>query len=173
MSDVVSPEKRSQMMSGIRGKDTRPEMVIRRRLHALGFRYKLHDQSLPGHPDLVFPSRKAVIFVHGCFWHMHDCHLFKWPSTRREFWAEKLAGNARRDQANLAKLQEEGWRVLVVWECALKGKTKLPESDVVRSIANWLRTGDQIIKIEGARLSARAIIQLEQSESAGHSGSLK
>lgn len=151
MPDVVDPEKRSQMMSGIRGKDTRPEMIVRRGLHALGFRYKLHDRSLPGHPDLVFPSRKAVIFVHGCFWHMHDCHLFKWPTTQREFWAGKLTGNARRDQANLSRLQEDGWRVLVIWECALKGRTKLAQGDAIALVAGWLRAEVKSTQIEGMR----------------------
>src|SRR5690606_10217746 len=126
LADVVSAEKRSQMMSGIRGKDTTPEMIIRKGLHARGFRYRLHDRKLPGKPDLVFPAYKAVIFIHGCFWHVHDCHLFKWPSSRPEFWKQKLTGNIEKDQENFAALERDGWRILTVWECALKGRTKLP-----------------------------------------------
>lgn len=90
MADVVTPEKRSKMMSGIQGKNTKPELTIRKGLHALGFRYRLHGKTLPGKPDLVFPKYKAVIFIHGCFWHAHHCHLFKWPSTRVDFWQEKI-----------------------------------------------------------------------------------
>ena len=107
-------------MSGIRGEDTRPELIVRRGLHARGFRYRLHDRKLPGKPDLVFPGPKAVILVHGCFWHGHGCHLFKWPASRIEFRKEKISGNRERDAGNLARLRDAGWRVLVIRECALK-----------------------------------------------------
>ncbi len=107
-------------MSGIRGKDTRPELLVRRFLHAQGFRFRLHDKRLPGKPDLVLPKWKTVVFVHGCFWHMHDCRYFKLPGTRTEFWREKLAGNRRRDEATRQQLEALGWRVLVVHECALR-----------------------------------------------------
>src|SRR5262245_6595907 len=100
MADVVSPEVRSRMMSGIRGKNTKPEMVLRRGLHAEGFRFRLHGPALPGRPDLVFPKWSAVIFVHGCFWHRHNCRLFKWPSTKSRFWRAKLTGNVSRDEAH-------------------------------------------------------------------------
>lgn len=139
MADVVSAEKRSQMMSGIRGKDTTPEMIIRKGLHARGFRYRLHDRKLPGKPDLVFPAYKAVIFIHGCFWHVHDCHLFKWPSSRPEFWKQKLTGNIEKDQENFAALERDGWRILTVWECALKGRTKLPVDAIIDKIVYWLK----------------------------------
>jgi DNA mismatch endonuclease, patch repair protein len=107
------------MMSGIRGKNTKPEIVLRKLLHAEGFRFRLHT-GLAGRPDLVFPKWNAVIFVHGCFWHRHGCSIFKWPSTRPEFWRTKLEGNAARDAKNIIKLMEEGWRVGVVWECSLR-----------------------------------------------------
>ena len=126
------------MMRGIRGKDTKPELVIRSGLHALGFRYRLHVRVLPGKPDLVFPGRKAVIFVHGCFWHGHDCHLFKWPKTRRAFWHKKITTNRRNDEKHIAALREQDWRILVVWECALKGKTRLAPGRPVQQAARWL-----------------------------------
>ena len=118
--DVLNAEQRSFNMSHIRGRDTRPEMLVRRALHAKGVRYRLHDRKLPGTPDLIFRKYGAVIFVHGCFWHAHDCDLFKWPSTRKEFWEEKIGGNRARDRLALHRLQERGWRTLVIWECALK-----------------------------------------------------
>lgn len=138
------------MMSGIRGKNTKPELIIRKALHARGFRYRLHCK-LPGKPDLCLPKYRAVIFVHGCFWHGHDCHLFKWPSTRPEFWREKIARNRAVDATAEAKLLAEGWRVAAVWECALKGRTRLPLEAVVGSVAKWLQSDAPAISIEGAR----------------------
>lgn len=126
-------------MSGIRGKNTKPEIVIRKALFAKGFRYKLHDKKLPGQPDLVFPKYRAVIFVHGCFWHMHGCHLFKWPSTRQAFWREKITGNSERDKKNIITLQETGWRVLIVWECAVKGPARMDVEELSLHIASWLQ----------------------------------
>lgn len=122
MADVVSKEKRSEMMAGIRGKDTRPEMLIRRGLHAMGYRFRVHRRDLPGNPDIVLPKYRAVIFVHGCFWHGHECHLFKWPKTREEFWREKIGSNVKRDQRSEQCLTNLGWRVHAIWECELKGK---------------------------------------------------
>jgi DNA mismatch endonuclease (patch repair protein) len=118
--DILSPEARSAMMSRIRGKDTAPELTVRRMLFALGYRYRLHVRSLPGRPDLVFPARRKVIFVHGCFWHGHSCLGGKLPGTRTRFWAEKIDGNKRRDRRNRAALQRLGWESLVVWECSLR-----------------------------------------------------
>ena len=136
-------------MSGIRGKDTRPELIVRRGLHAMGFRYRLHDRKLPGRPDLVFPGLKAVILVHGCFWHGHGCHLFKWPASRIEFWREKISGNRERDAGNLARLRDAGWRVLVIWECALKGRLKRSGDEVSGEAARWLRSGDDYLELKG------------------------
>jgi len=138
MADIVSPETRSRMMSGIRGRDTKPELALRKALFARGFRYRLNDRRLPGRPDLVFPKYNAVIFVHGCFWHRHDCHLFKWPKSRKEFWRAKITGNAQRDARNRALLEAEGWRTLVVWECALKGKTRRNFHDLASEVATWI-----------------------------------
>ena len=136
-------------MSGVRGKDTRPELIVRRGLHAMGFRYRLHDRKLPGRPDLVFPGLKAVILVHGCFWHGHGCHLFKWPTSRIEFWREKISGNRERDAGNLVRLRDAGWRVLVIWECALKGRLKRSGDEVSGEAARWLRSGDDYLELKG------------------------
>lgn len=149
MVDIVSPEKRSRMMSGIRGKDTRPELIIRKGLHARGFRFRLHDSRLPGKPDLVFPRYKAVILVHGCFWHGHDCHLFKWPSSRKDFWRKKITRNREKDSEVMAELENLGWRILVVWECALKGKEKWPVDRVMDKAADWLSDGIGNSQIRG------------------------
>src|SRR5690349_4259655 len=110
------------MMSGIRGKNTRPELILRSGLHRRGFRFRLHPADLPGKPDLVFPKHQAVLFAHGCFWHGHDCHLFKWPRTREEFWRTKIEQNRKVDERAQTRLGQAGWRQAVVWECALKGK---------------------------------------------------
>ena len=126
------------MMSGIGSKDTKPELVVRHALHKRGYRYRLHDRKLPGRPDLVFSSRRAVIQVNGCFWHGHNCNLFKWPSTRIEFWKDKIQGNQERDSDNLRKLAELDWRCLTVWECALKGREKIPLDEVIDRISQWL-----------------------------------
>jgi len=147
--DVVSPEKRSQMMAGIRSKDTKPEIIIRKALHARGFRYRLHSKNIPGKPDLVLKKYNAVIFIHGCFWHRHDCHLFKWPSTRKEFWKKKIEGNVERDRKNRKLLQEQGWRIATIWECALKGKTKLDPDVFVDRLSEWILSGGDSITIEG------------------------
>ncbi|MER8665082.1 very short patch repair endonuclease [Mesorhizobium sp. M1148] len=149
MADIVSPEGRSRMMSGIRGKNTRPELTLRRGLHALGFRFRLHQRSIPGQPDLVFPRRQAVLFAHGCFWHGHDCHLFRLPSTRPEFWSAKIAANKARDAVVEAALAGAGWRHGVVWECAIKGRTKLPAGDVIAQCAAWLESTHQQLAIRG------------------------
>ena len=138
------------MMSGIRGKNTRPELTIRKALHARGFRYRIHCRDLPGNPDMCLPKYRAVIFVHGCFWHGHDCHLFKWPKTRPEFWAAKIGRNHDVDRRSMVALMEAGWRVATVWECALKGKTRLQLEDVVASLERWLRSDEPGLQIEGA-----------------------
>jgi DNA mismatch endonuclease (patch repair protein) len=137
-TDVLTPQQRAHCMSRIRGRDTRPEMLIRRGLFARGWRYRLHATGLPGRPDMVFPARRAVIFVHGCFWHMHDCHLFTMPATRSDFWDDKLRRNRERDAATLKALELRGWRVLIVWECALKGPLRLALDYVLTQCESWL-----------------------------------
>lgn len=149
MADIVPVEVRSRMMSGIRGKNTKPELLLRKGLHARGFRFRLHDTSLPGKPDIVFPRYKAVIFAHGCFWHGHDCHLFKWPSTRPEFWQTKISRNRMVDERTEAALSEKGWRQAIVWECALKGRNRLLLEDIIARCAKWLRSDRHRLEIRG------------------------
>lgn len=121
MTDVHTKQQRSFNMSRIRSKDTKPEMIVRSLVHRLGFRYRLHHKNLPGKPDLVFSSRQKVIFVHGCYWHMHSCKYGQVvPKTNAEFWQEKRLGNVRRDNSAIKVLQELGWQVLVIWECEIK-----------------------------------------------------
>ena len=120
MADTLTPAGRSERMSRIRGKNSKPEMLVRRIVHGMGYRYRLHDKRLPGSPDLVFRGRKKVIFVHGCFWHRHpdpNCKLARMPKSRQDFWGPKLEGNRDRDERNRAMLDRKGWRELVVWEC--------------------------------------------------------
>jgi DNA mismatch endonuclease (patch repair protein) len=131
MVDTLSPAERSRVMSAVRAKHTRPEMVVRSLVHRLGYRFRLHRKDLPGCPDLVFPRRRAVIFVHGCFWHGHPdpaCPLARKPKSRLDFWLPKLKNNEVRDSANLARLAERGWRVLVIWECELRDTGRVAEA---------------------------------------------
>lgn len=121
MADVHDKDTRSYNMSRISGKDTKPEIMVRKFLHSNGFRYSLHRKDLPGKPDLVLPKYNSVIFVHGCFWHAHeDCKYFKIPETRTDWWKQKLYANKERDEKHIQKLEEMGWSVIVVWECELK-----------------------------------------------------
>lgn len=151
MADVLTPDQRQLNMSRIRGRDTKPEMFVRRGLHACGFRYRLQDRQLPGRPDLVFPRYHAVIFVHGCFWHGHDCPMFKLPTTRREFWDAKIASNRSRDERTTTALLESGWRVATVWECSLRGSGRLPKDEVLRRCQAFLLSEEVTeIDISGA-----------------------
>ncbi|WP_119964057.1 very short patch repair endonuclease [Simplicispira lacusdiani] len=131
--DKLSKEDRHQLMSRIRSVDTAPEMAVRRLLHRLGYRYVLHDKRLPGTPDLVFPSRRKVIFVHGCFWHGHSCGRGFKPKTNADFWASKIFDNRKRDAKNLRELRRLGWSVLNIWECAtVPGRSVILEARLVR-----------------------------------------
>jgi DNA mismatch endonuclease (patch repair protein) len=128
MADTLTTAERSRRMSRIRGKNTAPELTVRRLVHSLGFRFRLHRKDLPGRPDLVFPRLRSVIFVHGCFWHRHpdpNCRLARLPKSRLDFWEPKLSANRRRDLCNQGALVADGWRVLVVWECELRHKEQL------------------------------------------------
>ena len=136
-------------MAGIRGANTKPERTVRSLLHRQGFRFRLHCKDLPGKPDLVFPRYRAVIRVHGCFWHGHGCHLFKWPVTRRDFWREKITLTMARDRMQLLKLKDAGWRVATVWECALKGRTRLPIKTVASVCAAWLESDEREMGLSG------------------------
>jgi len=140
MADAVDKATRSRMMAGIKGKDTKPEIFLRKALHSEGFRYRLGGCRLPGKPDLVFPARRVVVFVHGCFWHRHGCIHFKWPGTNQEFWTDKLNTNAARDCGNERTLEGMGWLVLVVWECELKATKYTLPNDAVSRVATALKT---------------------------------
>jgi DNA mismatch endonuclease (patch repair protein) len=136
------------MMAGIRGKNTKPELLIRKALHARGFRYRLHCD-LPGKPDICLPKHRAVIFVHGCFWHGHNCHLFKWPGTRPEFWRAKIGRNREVDAEATATLLAQEWRVATIWECALKGRERIPFEELVDAVSGWLRSDRATLEVEG------------------------
>jgi DNA mismatch endonuclease, patch repair protein len=147
--DIVSPDVRSRMMSGIQAKNTKPEMIVRRGLHRIGFRFRLHEKQLSGKPDLVFPKYRAVIFVNGCFWHRHDCAMFRLPSTRTDFWHAKLDRNVENDMAAWNSLACKDWRVAVVWECALRGKQRLPDGEAIQKLASWLLSDNDTLTIRG------------------------
>lgn len=147
MADIVSGKKRSEMMSGIRGSNTRPELIVRSILHKKGLRFRLHDKRLPGKPDLVFPKYHAVVMIHGCFWHGHNCHLFKLPSSNTPFWQEKISGNKTRDERDTKALNGLGWRVLIVWECATKGKKKIPVEELAEICFVWITGGKDNLEI--------------------------
>ncbi|MHA3980889.1 very short patch repair endonuclease [Halovulum sp. GXIMD14794] len=148
MTDIVDQRTRSRMMAGIRAKDTKPELALRRALHARGFRFRLHSKVVHGRPDLVLPKYRAVVFMHGCFWHRHEgCRYATIPLTRQEFWQAKFAANVARDTAVRGRLLEEGWRVATVWECALRKPDQVVAS--VESLSEWLRSEEVQIEIGG------------------------
>lgn len=145
MVDIVDAATRSRMMSGIRSRNTKPEIRVRQFLHRQGFRFRLHVRELPGKPDIVLPRYRAVIFVHGCFWHGHDCHIFKIPKTRTEFWQGKIARNRTNDEKSREKLLASGWRVGIVWECAIRNTDmEIPG----KRLARWLRSEDELFEEE-------------------------
>lgn len=148
MTDVVDSATRSRMMSGIRGRNTKPEILIRSLLHRHGFRFRLHARDLPGKPDIVLPRYHAVIFVHGCFWHGHDCPLFKWPGTRPDFWRDKIGRNRANDHKAREALLASEWRVAIVWECAIRGASKNTKA-VAQSLADWLQGSAPFIEERG------------------------
>lgn len=145
--DIVDQETRSRYMSGIRGKNTKPELVVRKLLHARGYRYRLHVKGLEGRPDLVLPKYKAIIFVHGCFWHMHNCNLFKMPQTNQDFWSEKLLKNKNKDKETVESLMSLDWRVCIVWECALRGSTRLDLDELVEKLEKWINSDFLFLEI--------------------------
>lgn len=139
---VTTTPQRSRMMSGIRGKNTRPELALRSALFAMGFRYRLHQRGLPGSPDLVFPKHRVALFVHGCFWHRHEgCKYTTSPKTNSDFWRLKFEGNVSRNARDVALLGEQGWRVAIVWECALKRSV----DEVAQTVGMWLRGNEAML----------------------------
>jgi len=147
MSDIVDRDTRTRIMSKIRGKDTKIELAIRRRLYGEGFRYRLHDRRLSGHPDIVVLKYYALILVHGCFWHGHDCGLFRWPKTHSTFWRRKILGNRARDRRHLQWYARNGWMVATVWECALRGKDEATLDRIGGRLAWWLEHGRKDLTI--------------------------
>lgn len=142
MTDVHSPSVRSKNMRAVRSKNTRPELIIRKIMHAAGFRFRLHLSTLPGRPDIVFPKYRAVILVNGCFWHGHDCHLFKLPSTRKDFWEKKIKKNQINDDESFKALKELGWRVAIVWECAIRNNRNDNYEKIKLKLTEWLKSSD-------------------------------
>jgi DNA mismatch endonuclease, patch repair protein len=140
MADIVDKETRSRMMSGIRGSNTKPELQVRRALHARGLRFRLGGAGLPGRPDIVLPRYRTAVFVHGCFWHGHHCPLFRLPQTRPEFWRTKIESNRARDQRALEKLAEMGWHAFVVWECSLRGVGEADRAMFFDELADQIRS---------------------------------
>ena len=145
-----TPSTRSRMMSSVRAKNTKLELEVRRRLFAMGFRYRLHGKNLPGKPDMVFPKYRAVLFVHGCFWHYHGCHLSTLPNIRRSWWKKKLEGNRKRDSKVMSELKDLGWRILVIWECGFR-KPKTNRTEALDRIAeragDFLKSDRNLLKI--------------------------
>lgn len=140
MTDVHTPDIRSKNMRAIRGGDTKPEIILRKKLHKAGFRYRISPKNIPGKPDIYLPKYNAVIFINGCFWHAHGCYLFRVPLTRKEFWRAKLSSNAARDMRNIRLLSAIGYRILVVWECALKGRFKPDQEMLHQKVGEWIRS---------------------------------
>lgn len=137
-------------MSAIKGKDTKPEILLRKALFKRGFRFRIHRKDLPGKPDIVLPKYHAAIFVQGCFWHGHEgCPMFRMPSTRTEFWKEKIQSNKKRDEKNQTMLSKDGWRVLEVWECSMKGSGRMEPNELIDSISEWIRSNILHSRIEG------------------------
>ena len=136
-------------MASVQSKDTRGEMAVRKALHARGLRYRLHPKHLPGTPDIVLPRHRAVVMVHGCFWHGHDCRLFRLPRTRRAFWEAKVARNRQRDAEVREVLLSAGWRYITVWECALRGRGRLEFGPMIDEIAAWIRSAGKTAAWKG------------------------
>ena len=148
MVDILDSLSRSRNMAKIKSKDTKPEMIVRKYLHARGLRYRLHDKKLPGKPDIVLPKFGTIVFVHGCFWHRHEnCRFAYTPKTRCTFWNEKFATNLKRDKIVIEELKDKGWRVIIVWECAIRSKDR---AAYLAQTYNGILSGQQIINIEAS-----------------------
>jgi DNA mismatch endonuclease (patch repair protein) len=145
MPDKYSKETRSRMMSGIKYKNTKPEIMIRKELFKNGFRYRLHNTTLPGKPDMVFRKYMAVVFVHGCFWHGHKCRYFKWPKSNGEFWRDKINGNKKNDKVVMKKLKEQGYRICIFWECVTRDSGLFPEA--MEKLQEWLIGDNEFLEM--------------------------
>ena len=147
MTDVLTPTQRRLNMMRIRARDTKPEILIRKGLHAEGFRFRLHRRNLPGRPDLVLARHRVCIFVNGCFWHGHHCEMFRMPVTRRDFWKNKITSNRKRDRRSVDTLLREGWRVLIVWECATRGTRRMLAKDLLKSCVRFIQDDDRTLEL--------------------------
>jgi DNA mismatch endonuclease (patch repair protein) len=152
--DIVDRATRSRMMSGIRGRDTKIELVVRKALHARGLRYRLHNRKLPGRPDMAFIGTKAAVFMNGCFWHGHDCLLFRLPATNTEFWQTKIDANRARDISSLEALHAMGWRTAVIWECAMRSRPAEEFASLLDRLEEWVRKGSDNLDLRGPLPSA-------------------
>jgi DNA mismatch endonuclease (patch repair protein) len=150
MVDVVDKATRSRMMAGIGGQDTTPELLVRSLLHKGGYRFRLHRRDLPAKPDIVLPKYRAVILVHGCFWHGHRCHMFKWPKSNRVFWRTKILSTVKRDRRSAVDLHSAGWRLMTVWECALRGPEAFAPEVLFKKLSIWLQS-----RVDQAELSGK------------------
>lgn len=151
MPEKISPETRSKMMASIHSRDTTPELLVRHHLHAKGFRYRVSPAGLPGRPDVVMPKWKVAVFVHGCFWHGHEsCRYFRLPATRREFWVKKIVSNKSRDRAVTEQLLRDGWRVVEVWECALRDAPEV----TLRKVVRFVKDGPAHISLESPQANS-------------------
>ena len=165
MADVVDKATRSRMMSGIKAKNTRPEIFVRKGLHALGYRFRLHVKNIPGKPDMVFPKYQALIIVNGCFWHGHRCHYCKTPSTNTAFWLTKIQSNVVRDEQSIRRQMDAGWRCLVIWECAVRASSKkCAQANVVDLAAEWLKSDSKTATICIKENNSIQIVPLDSSE---------
>lgn len=151
-------------MAAIRSKDTKPELLIRSGLHRLGYRFRVTRKDLIGKPDIVFSGLHAVIFVNGCFWHGHNCRLFRLPGTRTEFWKTKINTNQKRDNTVRSALLSDGWRVAIVWECALKGKGRLNLQEVLTELTTWLESTESLLEIRARDLSPESVSSMDTSK---------
>lgn len=153
MADRLTPEQRRLNMRHVRTKNTKPELTVRRLLHAQGLRFRLHRSDLPGHPDIVLPRHRVAMFVHGCFWHGHGCSLFRMPATRTEFWSAKIANNRRRDRNSVDALTAAGWRSMWVWECALRGRYRLTAAELSEAMSSFVRSDVEFTEIGERRMA--------------------
>ncbi|CNI35694.1 MULTISPECIES: very short patch repair endonuclease [Yersinia] len=153
MADVHSSETRSKNMRAIRARDTAIEIKLAKILDQLGLSYLVQVSELPGKPDFIVDEYRAIIFVHGCFWHKHNCHLFKSPASHTDFWLKKIQGNVKRDDKVIKQLSDDGWKVLVVWECALRGKHKLTDNDISARVEEWICSSEVNAQIDTQGIS--------------------
>ena len=167
MVDIVDSATRSRMMSNIKGRNTKPELLIRSLLHAQGFRFRIHRQDLPGKPDIVLPKYKAIIFIHGCFWHGHqNCRLFKLPASRTEFWEAKIYKNQENDWKAKDLLLNSGWRICIIWECAVRRSKKDPVA-LMDILIEWLLGSEALLEIDEPMINKKREITLPSSHETG------